>query len=277
MTTLVPVLGDQLSLNLSSLQAVDKSNAVVLITECQDEATYILHHQKKLVFVFSCMRHFAELLSSKGWQVEYHKLDDKRAPKSISQSIKAAQKRHQCERIVITEAAEYRLQQSLLDLQSAVKADMQILEDTRFICTHERFDQWAAGRKQLRMENFYRDMRVSTGLLMDSKQPEGGQWNFDKDNRKPATGSVTFHSPLKNTPDAITQECIELVNKKFGKHPGHTEDFWFATTAKDARKALSHFIKKSLPTFGDYQDAMLAGEPFLSHSVLSIYINIGLL
>lgn len=277
MKTLVPILGDQLSLNLSSLRAVNKKDTIVLMTECMDEATYIRHHKKKLVLVFSCMRHFAELLTSKGWQVDYLTLDTPKAPRSIDQSITTAIKRHKCERIVITEAAEYRLQQSLLALQNKVNAEMQILEDTRFMCPHDRFTDWASGRKQLRMENFYREMRLSTGLLMNGKKPEGDQWNFDKDNRKPANDTVSFHAPLAHKPDNITEACIALVNKKFGKHIGHTDNFWFATTSKDAQKSLKHFIKKSLPTFGDYQDAMLNSERFLSHSVLAIYINIGLL
>ena len=277
MTTLIPVLGDQLSTNLPSLADADKKNTVVLLTECMEEATYIKHHQKKLVFVFSCMRHFGALLESKGWQVDYIKLTDKGCPKSIPQSIKRAVKKHTCTSIVMTEAAEYRLQQSLLSLQSESKIPFTLLQDTRFLCDHEKFQQWADSRKQLRMENFYRDMRVQTGLLMDGKKPLGGQWNFDKDNRKPAGDSVEFSAPKRFKPDDITNECIALVQKKFPDNIGHTENFWFATSARQAKAALKHFIDQSLPTFGDYQDAMLAGERFLSHSVVSMYINVGLL
>ncbi len=277
MKTLVPVLGDQLSINLPSLQAADKKQTVLLFTECAAEATYVKHHSKKLVFVFSCMRHFAQLLQEKGWQVDYLKLTDGHRYKTIEQSINAAVKRHKCQRVVITEAAEYRLQQSLLQLKDALSYPMDILEDTRFICSHEQFNRWAQGRKQLRMENFYREIRQQTGLLMNEGSPEGGQWNFDKDNRKPANDGIDFPAPLQCKPDDITLDCIEMVDKKFKSHIGNTKDFWFATTAKDAKRALNHFIKKSLPTFGDYQDAMLIDERYLSHSVLSQYINIGLL
>ena len=277
MTTLIPVLGDQLSTNLPALAHADKKNTVVLLTECMQEATYIRHHQKKLVFVFSCMRHFAALLESKGWQVDYIKLTDKGCPTSIPQSIKRAIKKHACTSVVVTEAAEYRLQQSLLSLQSESKIPFTLLQDTRFLCDHKQFQQWADSRKQLRMENFYRDMRVQTGLLMDNKKPLGGQWNFDKDNRKPADDSVGFSTPKRFKTDEITNDCIALVQKVFPDNIGHTENFWFATSTRQAKTALKHFIDTSLPTFGDYQDAMLAGERFLSHSVLSMYINVGLL
>ena len=277
MKTLVPILGDQLSLNLPSLKASDKQQTVVLMTECMDEATYIKHHKKKLVFVFACMRQFATLLQSKGWQVEYLRLTDKRCPQSIDESIARAVSKHKCKQVVMTEAGEYRLQQSLLALQETLSCPMQILEDKRFICSHERFSRWSDGRKQLRMENFYRDMRQFTDLLMDDASPCGGQWNFDKDNRKPANDAVSFHPPQQFKPDDTTLECISMVDEKFADHMGHTTDFWFATTASGAKKALNSFVKKSLPTFGDYQDAMLHKERFLSHSVLSMYINIGLL
>jgi deoxyribodipyrimidine photolyase-related protein len=106
LTTLIPVLGDQLSINLPSLADADKKNTVVLLTECMEEATYIKHHQKKLVFVFSCMRHFGALLESKGWRVDYIKLTDKGCPKSIPQSITRAVKKHACTSVVMTEAVE---------------------------------------------------------------------------------------------------------------------------------------------------------------------------
>ncbi len=277
MTTLIPILGDQLSADLPSLANADKKNSVVLITECMEEATYIRHHQKKLVFVFSCMRHFAALLESKGWQVDYIKLNSKNGPASIPQSIERAVKRHKCKSVVLTEAAEYRLQQSLVALQCKSKTPVTILEDTRFLCNHQQFQDWANSRKQLRMENFYRDMRVQTGLLMDGKKPIGGQWNFDKENRKPAGESVSFPTPRQFKPDEITSDCIAMVNKLFPDNIGHTDNFWFATTAKQAKAALKYFIENALFNFGDYQDAMLVGERFLSHSVISMYINIGLL
>lgn len=275
--TLLPILGDQLSLQLASLKAADSKQSVVLMTECLDEATYVPHHQKKLVFVFSAMRHFAELLRKNGWTVDYIKLDTPDNPGSISKSIIQAIERHDCNNVVITEAAEWRLQQALQTTADQVAADVSMVEDDRFICSHQTFRDWAASRKQMRMENFYRDMRRQTNLLMDADQPVGDQWNFDADNRKPASGEIEFSLPLKFKPDTITKACIKLVNNRFDKHIGHTDDFWFGVTTEQAESALKHFIETALPQFGDYQDAMLTDEKFLAHSVLAMYINIGLL
>jgi deoxyribodipyrimidine photolyase-related protein len=128
------------------------------------------------------------------------------------------------------------------------------------------------------MEFFYREMRRKTGLLLDAAgKPEGGQWNFDKQNRKPARRDLTMPRPLSFEPDAITREVLALVAERFGEHPGTLDGFDFAVTPADADRQREHFLRYALPGFGDYQDAMLTGEPFLWHSILSPYINCGLL
>lgn len=277
MKTLVPLLGDQLSLEIASLKQVEKNTTVILITECREEATYVKHHKKKLVFVFSCMRHFAKTLRARGWQVEYHHISDTDCPASITESIDTAIDRFNCDRVVMTEAGEYRLQQSLIEYKKNSNIPFELLDDTRFICTHDEFSEWAKNRKQLRLENFYRDMRKQTGLLMQDNKPVGDQWNFDTENRKRPGKEIKFTAPLKIKPDSITKACIKDVQDLYQTHIGDCTDFWFAVTQKDADAALEHFINHSLVQFGDFQDAMLYDEPFLSHSVLALYMNIGLL
>jgi deoxyribodipyrimidine photolyase-related protein len=152
-----------------------------------------------------------------------------------------------------------------------------ILPDDRFLCTPAAFKAWATGRKQLRMEYFYRDMRRQTGLLMDGDQPAGGKWNFDAENRKPAQTDLFMPQPLRFAPDATTQQVLALVATRFDKHFGDLAPFWFAVTRADAEAAFAAFVENALPRFGDYQDAMLAGEPFLFHAVIAPYLNCGLL
>jgi deoxyribodipyrimidine photolyase-related protein len=148
--------------------------------------------------------------------------------------------------------------------------------DDRFIASHALFEGWAEGRKQLRMEYFYRDMRRMTGLLMDGDEPTGGQWNYDHDNRK-SVNSVAFSGPLKFDADGIVQEVLNLVAARFGENFGDLEPFWFATDAAQAAQQLDHWLQHGLPLYGDYQDAMLRGQPFMYHSLVSFYINAGLL
>jgi deoxyribodipyrimidine photolyase-related protein len=127
------------------------------------------------------------------------------------------------------------------------------------------------------MEFYYRDMRRSTGILMDGDQPEGGEWNFDRENRKPLPRQIVVPARRALEPDAITREVLELVSQRFAGHFGDLEPFSWAVTREEALVILDDFIEYGLPTFGDYQDAMKASEPFLFHSMLSPYLNAGLL
>ncbi len=267
--SLILILGDQLSLNLSSLLQADKTRDIVLMAEVMAEATYAKHHKKKFVLVFSAMRHFAERLRNLGWTVDYIKLEDVGNTQSLPDEVKRACLRHGIADVVMTEAGEWRLREALSHIRS--------LEDTRFISSHAAFRSWATGRKELRMEFFYRDMRRQTKLLMEGDEPVGGRWNFDSENRKPAKNDLFMKQPPQFAPDAITLEVIELVEKRFAKNFGDLLPFWFAVTAEDAHIALTHFLDNCLPKFGETQDAMLEGQYFLHHAVLSPYINIGLL
>jgi len=277
MSNLILVLGDQLSNTLSSLQTGDKSQDRILMCEVWDEATYIKHHKKKIALLFSAMRHFAEELQENGWQVDYIKLNDDGNSGSFKGEVERAIKRHNPTNIVITEPAEWRVMEDMKSWSTDFNLTVEILPDDRFIATHHEFEAWAEGRKQLRMEYFYRDMRRKTNLLMDGDQPEGGKWNYDSENRKPAKDDMFMPRPVQFEPDAITAEVLELVGNKFNDHFGDLKPFWFAVTHEQANQVLDYFLEAALPSFGDYQDAMLTGQRFLYHSLLSAYINCGLL
>ncbi len=274
---LVLVLGDQLSTTLASLTVADPKLDLVLMCEVAEEATYVHHHKKKLILLFSAMRHFALELKGLGWNVAYTQLDEPENAGSFSGEVARAVARHRPQRIVVTEPGEWRVLQAMRAWDGAFGVPVEILADTRFICSVGEFATWAAGRKQLRMEYFYRDMRRKTGLLMDGKDPAGGQWNFDHDNRKPAKADLFMPQPMHFQKNRITQEVVALVKDRFAAHFGDADPFWFAVTRADAEAALEHFLDVGLAKFGDYQDAMVLGERFLYHSLVSIYINCGLL
>ncbi len=276
-TTLVPILGDQLTPDIASLRDLDPDDTVVLMMELGEETTYVRHHKRKIAFILSAMRHHAERLRSLGWTVDYITLDDPDSSGSFTGEVARAIGRHDPDRIVVTEAGEFRVAAMLDAWETIFGIPVEIRADDRFIATHAEFTTWAEGRKQWRMEYFYRDMRRKTGLLMDGAKPIGGQWNFDSENRKPAKRDLMMPRPLSFAPDAITTDVLALVADRFADHPGKLDGFDFAVTAQDAMRQQVHFIKHALPGFGDYQDAMLTGEPWLWHSILSPYINCGLL
>jgi deoxyribodipyrimidine photolyase-related protein len=270
---LVLVLGDQLSEGLSALRAGDRAKDTVVMAEVVEEATYVRHHPKKIALIFIAMRKFAAALETDGWTVVYTRLDDSENSNSIVGELLRRAEQTGADSVICTEPGEWRLIEKL----THAPLPTTLLPDDRFLASHREFQDWAAGRKALRMEYFYRDMRRKTGLLMDGDQPVGGQWNFDHDNRKPAPGGIDPKGPLKFEPDNVTGDVLALVEAQFGAHFGEVRPFWFATTRNQALEALDHFIAHSLPTFGDFQDAMLRGEDFLYHAILSPYLNIGLL
>jgi deoxyribodipyrimidine photolyase-related protein len=274
---LILVLGDQLTPTLSSLAMSDPAHDRVLMAELHDEASYVRHHKKKIAFIFSAMRHFAEELRALGWTVDYVKLDDPDNQGSFTAQVAHAVAVHAPKRIIVTDAGEWRVAEMFKGWSAALGLPVDILPDTRFVASIPEFLGWAGGRKQLRMEYFYRDMRRKTGLLMDGDQPEGGKWNYDAENRKAAGADLFMPTPKATAPDAITQDVLTLVEARFGNHFGDLAPFWYAVTRADAEAAFIAFVKNALPHFGDYQDAMLTGEPFLYHSLIAQYLNCGLL
>jgi deoxyribodipyrimidine photolyase-related protein len=274
---LILILGDQLSPAMSSLAGADPKSAVVLMAEVAAEADYVGHHQKKLAFVFSAMRHFASELHGLGWTVDYVRLDDPDNSGTLVGEAARAIARHGAQSLTVTEAGEWRLAVDMADWDARLPVPVEVCADNRFLASHAEFAAWAQGRKSLRMEYFYREMRRKTGLLMDGDEPAGGQWNFDHDNRKPAARDLLMPQPLWFAPDAVTDEVLTLVERNFAANFGTLRPFHFAVTRADAEAAFAHFLRHQLPRFGDYQDAMLRDEKFLYHSVISPYLNIGLL
>lgn len=275
--TLIFILGDQLSHGLSPLRAAAKEDSIVLMAEVSEETTYVPHHKKKIAFILAAMRTFADELRDKGWTVDYVKLNDADNTGSFTGELRRALTRYDFRRIFITEPSEWRVMQMVQNWENDLQCPVSILDDTRFICSHDEFQNWADGRKQLRMEYFYRDMRRKTGLLMNGDDPEGGQWNYDSDNRKPADNDLFMPSPYKTKHNQHVKDVLKLVENQFSENFGDLNPFPYAVNADGANKALDHFIKEALPNFGDYQDAMLTGEPFLYHSMIAQYINVGLL
>lgn len=275
---LIIILGDQLSPKLSALWGANKETDTIFMCEVMAEATYVKHHKKKIALILAAMRAFAQDLRHQGWRVDYVPLDHPANTGSFDTEIARAVARWNPTRLTTTKASEYRVLEMQRGWIDTLPCEVNLLEDERFICSTARFNAWADdGRKQLRMEFFYRDMRRLTGLLMDGDKPIGGQWNFDHDNRKPAKADLFMPAVKRYAPSPETRTVLDLVATRFPDHFGDLEPFWFGVSATDAQDALSHFINTALPRFGDYQDAMLKDHKFLYHSLISFYLNIGLL
>ncbi|MGA0938352.1 MAG: cryptochrome/photolyase family protein [Litorivicinaceae bacterium] len=277
MTRCCLVLGDQLSDPLSSLNFLEPED-VVLMVEVWSEASYVKHHKQKIALVFSAMRHFADELRANGRSVIYVPLTDPENTQSLTSEVERHQRSHHFSEWLLTEPGEWRLKAAFDELKVTLPVPLQIVHDDRFICSHDDFQAFLTGRKQPRMEHFYRKIRQSTGILMDGGDPVGGQWNFDHDNRKALDQRATPNPPQWPL-DSITEAVIELVNTRLTDHFGVLDgaDFRWPVNREQALFMLDHFITARLPSFGDFQDAMVLGKDTLFHSLISTSLNLGLL
>jgi len=270
------ILGDQLSHHNPVLQGANPDTDWILLAEVAEEAGYVRHNRHKIALIFSAMRHFAGELKQRGFQVIYRHFDEGVA--TLEQAVAEALAGTEAAKVAVTEAGEYRLRDAMRGWQDRLGAPVQILEDTRFLASSADFEGWAEGRKQLRMEYFYREMRKRHGLLMDSGgKPEGDRWNFDADNRGGWRAQEPVPARPEATPDAITREVIALVERQFPDNPGDLAQFRLAVDAGGAQVQLDWFCEHALAQFGTYQDALAEESPWLFHSLVSMYLNIGLL
>lgn len=276
--SMVLILSDQLDLQLSSLASVSRESSIIVLMEVEEFVTNVPHHPKKIAFLYSAMRHFAKELEKKGFAVSYITMEAKENKQKLFSNLKVLTQKYKPQSLIVTEPSEYHLLKEVKSWEGKLSCGLQIKEDTRFFCSHTMFREFAKGKKRLLMEHFYRMMRKNTGYLLDQEgKPEGGKWNFDCENRNRYDGSVGVVGPKKFRPDSLTKSVIDQVKKRYSSHFGQCEPFWFGVTHLQAKKSLQHFIEHSLPHFGTFQDAMANEEHFLFHSVLSQYLNSGLL
>jgi deoxyribodipyrimidine photolyase-related protein len=272
------ILGDQLSMRLPTLRHADPSRDVVVLAELRAEATYVKHHKKKIILIFSAMRQFAQELRAAGYRVHYVRYDEAENSGSFYGEVARLAARYRPQAVHVTEPGEWRIWTDMQAWQGRLQIPVVIHEDDRFFCSRTQFAAWASGRKSLRMEYFYRDMRRQHKVLLaEDQSPIGGEWNFDAENRRRLPPEVVPRPHRSFSPSKVTREVMDLVVREFPDHFGDSEPFEFATTAAEAEQALDDFITYRLAQFGDYQDAMRLDAPVLFHAYISMYINIGLL
>jgi len=279
MRHLILILGDQLDRHSSVFDGFDSSQDCIWMAEVATESTKVWTHKARIVVFLSAMRHFAESLRAEGMRVDYRKLEDLENAGNFVAELTATIKRLKPQRLIIVEPGEWQVREDFRLTAERLGLPLEMREDRHFLASHADFEKHAKGRKQLRMEFFYREMRVKHQVLMDEGKPVGGEWNFDSENRKSFAkqGPPLHAAPRRFLPDAISREVMDLVEQRFAKHPGRLADFDWPLTPHDAQLALADFIENRLTDFGDYQDAMWTREPWLFHSRLSVVMNLKLL
>jgi deoxyribodipyrimidine photolyase-related protein len=287
MGALVLVLGDQLDRGSAAFDGFDPRHDRVWMAEVAEESTHVWSHKARIVVFLAAMRHFRDGLEAEGITVDYTALAP--APRAgepgtlaaaLAASLAAARKAGRAPaRLVVVEPGEWRVQESLREAAREAGLPLEIRPDRHFFASRDDFAVHARGRKQLRLEYFYRPLREKFSVLMDDGKPAGGRWNFDAENRGsfPKAGPGPLPRPRPFAPDAVTREVLALVERRFATHPGSLADFDWPVTPADARAALDDFLAHRLANFGRYQDAIWTGEPWLWHARLSQVMNMKLL
>ena len=278
MRRLVVVLGDQLDAHSAAFDGFDPSQDAVWMCEAPAEAAYAWSHKARLVLFLAAMRHFATLLRGRGWTVHY--LATGAHPHAtLREALAATLQIEKPESVVLVEPGEWRLAQDFAVLAKETGIPFETLPDRHFLLSRADFEQWMRGRRQPRLEHFYRWMRQRTNVLMEGREPAGGAWNFDAENREAfgAEGPSPVPRRFGFAPDAITREVMAVVEQAYPEHPGRLENFDWPLTREEALEALDDFIRHRLAGFGRHQDAMWAGEPWLWHSHIASAMNLKLL
>lgn len=267
------IFGNQLNENLEGFKEMDPQRDVILLMESKDRSLWKKEHKQKLVLVFSAMRHFTRELKKKGYEVDY------REAKNFSEGLKDHLAAYPSREFLIHEPTDYRIKNIIeKELGSQGNLKIKILsEKPLFLVGKNEWESYLPEGGSWKQDEVYRKLRKKKKILLEEGRPLGGKWSFDTENRKPPKKGLSFPEPLEFTPDKITRKVMEKVEKEYPDKFGDLDNFSWPVTREDALKALEQFIEDRLATFGDFQDAMMEGNPWMSHSLISGAINIGLI
>jgi deoxyribodipyrimidine photolyase-related protein len=279
MRRLCIILGDQLNLDSSIFNDFDRQQDLLWMAEVHVESTHVWSHKQRIALFLSAMRHFAAEVTLRAYPLHYLKLEQHHFP-SLAQVLGDCLQAMKPKEVRMVHPGDYRVWAEIKATCESYGIGLNLLHDNHFLSTPADFQAWASERKQLRMEFWYRELRKKHHILMaDDKQPSGGQWNYDHDNRKsfPKSGPSGLPPSFTLQNDQISEEVFNLVQNRFPSHPGSLSDFNWAVTSSQAQQVLAHFLKHALPQFGTFQDAMWQDQPFLNHSLLASSLNLKLL
>ncbi len=282
---LVIVLGDQLDQQSSAFDGFDPALDAVWMAEVDEESTHVWSAKQRIAVFLSAMRHFAAHVRARGFTVRYTRLETQQETATAGSTLAGELARSinhlKPSALVITAPGDWRVLQALRAVAQREGLPFDLRDDRHFFSTVRDFAVHAKGRKQLRLEYWYRELRMKYAILLedDGKTPLGGRWNFDADNRESfgKQGPTDVPAPTRMPPDEITTEVMQLVNTRFVDHPGQLESFGWPVTREEALLSLNDFVRERLPLFGQFEDAMWAGEVWLYHSHLSAALNLKLL
>ena len=258
------VFGDQLNRQIGALRDAGPATHRVLMVESRGKISSRRWHIQRAHFIVASMRRFAEELRAEGFDVDYRFAD------SMRRGLEEHRAEFRPSRVTATEPNSYVARQLVSSL------DIDVVRSNQFLCHPEDFAGFLGVRTNIKMEDFYRWQRKRLVVLMESGEPSGGKWNFDEENRQPPPKKDQYRWPM---PQVVELDDLDaaVLNDVAGNSWGDTPQGQWATTRAGALERLRFFVGNVLPMFGEHEDAMLQSNWHLAHSLLSPYLNNGLL
>ncbi|MGB1257094.1 MAG: cryptochrome/photolyase family protein [Thiolinea sp.] len=277
MRRLCLILGDQLNRDSALFKDFDPQQDRLWMAEVHEESTHVWSHKQRIALFLSAMRHFAADLKAEGWPLDYFRLGAHHF-KTLRQALAATLRSEQPQEVRLVRPGDYRVLGEIVAVCREHNIPLRQLTDKHFLSTPGEFKDWV-GAKQPRMEFWYRELRKRYQVLMEEGKPLGGKWNYDHDNRGTFSrnGPENLPVPPVFTADEITLTVLEIVQEYFPDHSGELTILHWPVTAQQAETVLQRFLDQVLPQFGEFQDAMWTGQPFLFHSLISSALNLKLL
>ncbi|MGB0166962.1 MAG: cryptochrome/photolyase family protein [Luteibaculum sp.] len=274
------ILGDQLNRSHSWFNKTNDDVLYVLM-EVKTESEYVTHHVQKILGIFSAMRHFASELTAHGHQVAYFKIDDAQNQQDFAKNLRYLIERHKPQKFEYQDPDEYRLEEYFQKLETELKREFKVevnaIDSQHFLVPRDFLASHFKGKKTYLMESIYRALRKKFGILMEGEDPSGGQWNYDKSNRK----KIPKNHPLP-TPKLFVNDVTEIyqeIKQADLPHFGEVEEqnFYWPLNREQALELFQYFLENLLPRFGDYQDTLTTESWSLYHSRISFALNLKIL
>ena len=248
----------------------------VYLREDSELCTYFTFHKHKIIFFLAAMRTYAEELRKAGFVVHYETLKPSSEP--YERHFLKFLDREKASHVITFEIEDKFFESRIQSAVSAKGLSLQTWQSPMFLSSREDFKSYLGKSKKPFMKNFYERQRKQLAVLVNPDlTPVGGKWSFDTENRKALPTKVKPPPlPLVKESDSI-REVQALCDSFFSKHPGESQNFWLPVDRQAARKWLVSFIEERLTEFGPYEDAIASHSDFVFHSVLTPFLNTGLL
>ncbi len=258
------------------LQADDRT--LFFMAEDAGLCTHFKYHKHKLVLFLSAMRSHADALSEKH-KLVYHRLSAQNRDQSYEEKLEHTLEQYSSlKKLVTYDIEDAFMDQRIRQFCKKHKLELEVVDSPGFVTSKKDFDNYLKAHKKPFMQTFYKEQRKKLGLLLTSSgEPLKGKWSFDAENRQKLPKNINIPDRVQSALTDHDQEVIKLVNQLFADHPGETENFNWSTTRRSALQRVNTFLKERFEDFGPYEDAIDKDEAFLFHSVLSPYLNMGLI